>query len=93
MEQNKSNLINSKELEAKSYKEIVQMEKQLMNNQKATHADLGIITAERVKRELEMGSFNGYTMDEVFGELLRGSIFEKKYRNRLSSKIRLSSNL
>lgn len=93
MEQNKPNLINSKELETKSYKEIVKIEKQLMNNTNATHADLAIITAERVKRELEMGSFKGYTMDEVFGELLKGSIFEKKYKNRLSSKIRFSTNL
>lgn len=93
MEQNEPNLINSKELETESYEEIVQMEKALICNPNATYADLGIITAERVKRELKMGSFKGYTMDEVFGELLKGSIFEKKYKNRLSSKIRFSTNL
>lgn len=93
MEQDKPNLVNSKELKRKSYEEIMQMEEQLMDNPNATHADLGIITAERVKRELKMGNFKGYTMDEVFGELLKGSIFEKKYKNRLSSEIRLSSNL
>lgn len=93
MNQEKFNLVNSKELETKSYEEIVQMEKQLMDNPNATHTDLGIITAERVEREVKMGIFKGYTMDEVFGELLKGSIFEKKYKNRLSSEIRLSSNL
>lgn len=93
MDQEKFNLVNSKELETKSYEEILQMEKQLMYNPNATHADLGIITAERVKRELKIGNFKGYTMDEVFGELLKGSVFEKKYKNRLSSQIRLSSNL
>ena len=72
MEQDKPNLVNSKELEKKSYKEIVEIEKKIMDNPKATHADLGIITAERVERELKMGIFKGYTMDEVFGELLRG---------------------
>lgn len=93
MDQDKLNLINIEELETKTYEEILKMEEELLNNPNATHADLGIITSERVERELEMGTFRGYTMDEVFGELLKDSIFEKKYKNKLSSKIRVSTNL
>ena len=40
-----------------------------------------------------MGTFKGYTIDEVFGELLKGSAFEKKRdNNKRNSKFRTLAN-
>lgn len=93
MEQDKLNLVNSKELEEKSYEEILKMEEELMHNPDATHADLGVITAERIEREVKMGTFKGRSIDEVCKDILDGTIFEKENRNQLSIRVRASTSL
>ncbi len=92
MDQDKVNLVNPEELESKSYEEIVEMEKEIMQNPEATHADLGVIAAEVVTRELKMGIFKGYDVNEVCRDIISGKIYEKIPRDALYSNTRISTN-
>lgn len=81
MDQEKFNLVIKEEVYAKSYEELVNFEKELMYNPEATDLDIAFVSAVVLDRELEMGVFKGYTMDEVFGRLLKESIFEESKNN------------
>lgn len=93
MDQEKFNLVNEEEVYAKSYEELVQLEEELMHNPEATDLDIAFVSAVVLDRELEMGTFKGYTIDEVFGRLLEDSEFdESKSNNKRKSKPRLATN-
>ena len=94
MNQEKFNLVNKEEVYAKNYEELLQLEKELMNNPQATGLDLAFVSAVIIDREEEMGIFEGYTIDEVFGRLLKDSSFDKNNSNNKKSCIcRIRSNI
>lgn len=81
MNQEEFNLVNKEEVYAKSYEELLKLEKDLMRNPEATDLDLAFVSSVVIDRELEKGTFKGYTIDEVFGRLLKGTPFDKKRNN------------
>lgn len=89
MDQNEFNLVNEKELENMSYEELVKKEKEVINNPEATERDLGAICGRVLDRELELGIFKGYDINEVFDELLKGTEIDK---NKENCKGRLAAN-
>ena len=89
MDQNKFNLVNEEELENMSYEELIQKEKEVIHNPEATDRDLGSICGAVLDKELELDIFKGYDIDEVFGELLKGTEFDN---NKASCKRRLATN-
>ena len=94
MNQEKFNLVNKEEVYLKSYEELIKMEKELMQNPEATHLDIAFVSAVILDKELEMGTFKGYTVDEVFGRLLKDKTLDKKRNNNKRSCIsRVESNI
>lgn len=94
MDQEKFNLVNEEEVDSKSYEELKEMEKELMNNPEATDLDLAYVSAVVIDREEKMGIFEGYTIDEVFGRLLKDSPFDKnKFNNKQSCSSRIRTNI
>lgn len=94
MDQEKFNLVNKEEVYAKNYEELVQLEQELMNNPKATHLDIAFVSAVIIKREEEMGIFEGYTIDEVFGRLLKDrTLDENNFNNKKSCISRIRANI
>lgn len=89
MEQNKLNLVDEKELENMSYEELIQKEKEVIYNPEATDRDLGAICGAVFDKEMELGIFKGYDIDEVFGELLKGTEFDN---NKTNCKRRFATN-
>lgn len=93
MDQEKFNLVDKKEVYSKSYEELVQLEEELMHNPEATDLDIAFVSAIVLDRELEMGTFKGYTIDEVFGRLLKDTPFDKsKSNNKRKSRPRFVTN-
>ena len=83
MDQEKFNLVNKEEVYKKSYEELLKMDEELMHNPEATDLDIAFVSAVILDRELEMGTFKGYTIDEVFGRLLKDTPFyESEYNNK-----------
>ena len=89
MDQDKLNLVNEEELENMSYEELVKKEKEVIYNPEATDRDLGAICGAVFEKEMELGIFKGYDIDEVFGELLKGTEFDS---NKPNCKRRLATN-
>lgn len=81
MNQEEFNLVSKEEVYAKSYKELLKLERELMQNPEATDLDLAFVSSVVIDRQLEMGIFKGYTIDEVFGRLLEDTSFDKKRNN------------
>lgn len=92
MDQEKFNLVNEEEVYEKSYEELLKLEEELIHNTETTDLDLAFVSAVILDRELKMGTFKGYTMNEVFGRLLKDSIFEKRNNNKQTSKARITTN-
>lgn len=76
MDDEKFNLVNEEEVEAKSYEELLQLEEELMNNPNATSLDLAYVSAVIIDREEEMGIDNTIPWEQVIDELLKGTEFE-----------------
>lgn len=81
MNQEEFNLVNKEEVYAKSYEELLKLEKELMLSPEATDLDLAFVSSVVIDREEEMGIFKGYTIDEVFGRLLKDTPFDKTRNN------------
>lgn len=93
MDQEKFNLVNKEEVYKKSYEELLKMDEELMHNPEATDLDIAFVSAVILDRELEMGTFKGYTIDEVFGRLLEDvPFYEGKPNNKWKSKPRFNTN-
>lgn len=87
MDQEKFNLVDKKEVYAKSYEELVQLEKELMHNPEATDLDIAFVSAVVLDRELEMGIDNTIPWDEVVDELLKGTEFENNNKSRCRERL------
>ena len=75
MDDEKFNLVNEDEVDAKSYEELLQLEEELMNNPNATGLDLAYVSAVIIDREEEMGIDNTIPWEQVIDELLKGTEF------------------
>lgn len=83
MDQEKLNLVNEEEIYKKSYEELLKLDEELMHNPEATDLDIAFVSAVILDRELEMGTFKGYTIDEVFGRLSEDvQFYESKPNNK-----------
>lgn len=87
MDQEKFNLVSKEEVYAKSYEELLKLEKELMNNPEATDLDLAFVSSVVIDRELEMGIDNTIPWDEVIDELLKGTEFENSNKRRCTSRV------
>lgn len=90
MDEEKFNLVDKKEVYAKSYEELLKMEEELRQNPEATGLDIAFVSAVVLDRELEMGIDNTIPWDEVVDELLKGTEFESNNESRC--KERLATN-
>ena len=90
MDDEKFNLVNKKEVQVKSYEELLQLEEELMHNPKASGLDIAFVRAVIIDREEEMGIDNTIPWDEVIDELLKGTEFENS--NRKTCKPRVATN-
>lgn len=86
MNQEEFNLVNKEEVYAKSYEELLKLEKELMHNPEATDLDLAFVSSVVIDRELEMGIDNTIPWDKVIDELLKGTEFEDNNKRRGTSR-------
>lgn len=87
MNQEQFNLVNKEEVYAKSYEELLKLEKDLMRNPEATDLDLAFVSSVVIDRELEMGIDNTIPWDEVIDELLKEAKFENSNKRRCTSRV------
>ena len=87
MDDDKFNLVNEEEVEAKSYEELLQLEKELMHNPKASGLDIAFVRAVIIDREEEMGIDNTIPWDEVIDELLKGTEFENNNKKNCTTRV------
>ncbi len=87
MDQEKLNLVNREDVYAKSYKELLEMEEELMNNTEATDLDLAFVSAIIIHREEKMGIDNTIPWDQVFNELLKGTEFENSNKKTCTARV------
>lgn len=87
MNQEEFNLVNKEEVYAKSYEELLKLEKDLMQNPEATDLDLAFVSSVVLDRELEMGIDNTIPWDEVIDELLKEAEFENSNKRRCTSRV------
>lgn len=90
MDDERFNLVNEEEVEAKSYEELLKLEEELMHNSEATGLDIAFVRAIIIDREEEMGIDNTIPWEQVIDELLKGTEFENS--NRKTCKTRLTTN-
>lgn len=87
MNQEEFNLVNKEKVYAKSYEELLKLEKDLMQNPEATDLDLAFVSSVVLDRELEMGIDNTIPWDEVIDELLKEAKFENSNKRRCTSRV------
>ena len=87
MNQEQFNLVNKEEVYAKSYEELLKLEKDLMRNPEATDLDLAFVSSVVIDRELYMGIDNTIPWDEVIDELLKEAKFENSNKRRCTSRV------
>lgn len=87
MNQEEFNLVNKEEVYAKSYEELLKLEKDLMRNPEATDLDLAFVSSVVIDRELEMGIDNTIPWDEVIDELLKEAKFENSNKRSCTSRV------
>lgn len=87
MNQEEFNLVNKEEVYAKSYEELLKLEKDLMRNPEATDLDLAFVSSVVIDRELEMGINNTIPWDEVIDELLKEAKFENSNKRSCTSRV------
>ncbi len=87
MNDEKFNLVNEEKVEAKNYKELLQLEEELMHNPKATSLDLAFVTSVILDREEAMGIDNTIPWDQVIDELLKGTEFENNNRKKCATRV------
>lgn len=87
MDQEKFNLVNKEEVEAKSYEELLQIHEELVNNPKASGLDIAFIRSVIIDREEEMGIDNTIPWEQVIDELLKGTEFEGSNRKTCTTRV------
>ena len=87
MDDEKFNLVNEEEVDAKSYEELLQLEEELMNNPNATGLDLAYVSAVIIDREEEMGIDNTIPWEQVIDELLKGTEFENNNKKNCTARV------
>ncbi|MBQ3145561.1 MAG: hypothetical protein IJB90_03200 [Clostridia bacterium] len=87
MDQEKFNLVNEEEAEAKSYEDLLQLQKELVNNPQASDLDIAFVRAIIIDREEEMGIDNTIPWEQAVDELLKGTEFENNHRKRCTTRV------
>ena len=87
MDEEKFNLVNEEEVEAKSYEELLKLQEELVNNPQASDLDIAFVRAIIIDREEEMGIDNTIPWEQVIDELLKGTEFENNNKKRCITRV------